>query len=157
MPAGQARATIGGQNATVLFLGLTPGAVGLAQANVQIPAQLTTGDYPLVLTVNGQTSRSALVAVKGIPLPPAILGPLPVDFKCVSGSVDFITFSLATKASRLADEVSIGGTKLCASCQLKQPVYGNLVEKLEAARVDGLNVDACYDPFGTMSYLRLRP
>jgi uncharacterized protein (TIGR03437 family) len=57
-------ATIGGQNAPVFFLGLTPGFVGLAQANITIPA-LSSGTYPLVITVNGVASNGPLVTVSG--------------------------------------------------------------------------------------------
>jgi uncharacterized protein (TIGR03437 family) len=57
-------ATIGGVNAPVTFLGFTPGFVSLGQANVTIPP-LPTGDYPLILTVAGLQSTSALVSVKG--------------------------------------------------------------------------------------------
>jgi uncharacterized protein (TIGR03437 family) len=57
-------ATIGGINADILFLGLTPGWVGLAQANITVP-DLPSGDYPLVLTISGVDSTSALVSVKG--------------------------------------------------------------------------------------------
>jgi uncharacterized protein (TIGR03437 family) len=57
-------ATIGGVNANVTFLGLTPGQVGLAQANITVPV-LASGDYPLVLTVAGVESTSALVSVQG--------------------------------------------------------------------------------------------
>jgi uncharacterized protein (TIGR03437 family) len=57
-------ATIGGVNATVTFLGLTPGSVGLAQANITVP-NLPSGDYPLVFTVAGIQSTSALISVKG--------------------------------------------------------------------------------------------
>lgn len=56
-------ATIGGSPATVLFSGLAPGFVGLGQANVQVPS-LATNDYTLVLTVNGQPSNGATMAVK---------------------------------------------------------------------------------------------
>ncbi len=57
-------ATIGGANAAVTFLGLTPGSVGLAQANITVPA-LASGDYPLILNVAGLQSTSALISVKG--------------------------------------------------------------------------------------------
>ena len=57
-------ATIGSQSATVQFLGLAPGFVGLAQANIQVPA-LPTGDYPLVITVGGYVSASSVISVSG--------------------------------------------------------------------------------------------
>ncbi len=57
-------ATIGGVNASVTFLGLTPGSVGLAQANITVP-NLASGDYPLILTVAGVQSTSALISVTG--------------------------------------------------------------------------------------------
>ena len=55
-------ATIGGVNAPIRFLGLTPYFVGLAQANLQVPV-LASGDYPVVITVNGVASASALLSV----------------------------------------------------------------------------------------------
>jgi uncharacterized protein (TIGR03437 family) len=60
-----ATATIGGENATVQFLGLTPGYTGLAQANIVVPSSLATADYPLVITVGGYVSTSAEVSVSG--------------------------------------------------------------------------------------------
>lgn len=59
-----ASATIGALNAPIQFLGLTPDFAGLAQANIQVPA-LPSGDYPLVLTVGGFLSASAVVSVSG--------------------------------------------------------------------------------------------
>ena len=56
-------ATIGGQPAVVLYSGLAPGYVGLAQANLQIP-DLPSGDYPVVLTVGSTTSNTATVSIK---------------------------------------------------------------------------------------------
>jgi uncharacterized protein (TIGR03437 family) len=61
---GTPSATIGGVNAAVQFLGLTPQYAGLAQANIQVPS-LATGDYPLVLNVGGYVSSSALISVSG--------------------------------------------------------------------------------------------
>jgi uncharacterized protein (TIGR03437 family) len=57
-----ATATIGGVNAPIQFLGLTPYFVGLAQANLQVP-QLAAGDYPLTITVNGVASAPAMLSV----------------------------------------------------------------------------------------------
>jgi adhesin/invasin len=56
-------ATIGPANANVTFLGLSPGFVGLAQADVQVP-KLALGTYPLVITVGGVESNSISVTVK---------------------------------------------------------------------------------------------
>jgi hypothetical protein len=59
-----ATATIGPLNAPVQFLGLAPGFAGLGQANIQVPA-LPTGDYPLVITVSGLVSASAVISISG--------------------------------------------------------------------------------------------
>ena len=56
-------ATIGGQDAAVLFLGLTPGAVALAQANITVPPDLPTGDYLVIITVGGVPSNALLISV----------------------------------------------------------------------------------------------
>jgi len=60
-----AAATVGGKNATIQFLGLTPGFVGLGQANVQVPQDLGNGEYPLTITIGGYGSASALLSVSG--------------------------------------------------------------------------------------------
>jgi uncharacterized protein (TIGR03437 family) len=60
-----ATATIGGVSATVDFAGLAAGFAGLAQADIVVPASLGTGDYPLVLTIGGYLSSSAMVSVSG--------------------------------------------------------------------------------------------
>jgi len=56
-------ATIGGQTASIYFLGMTPGFVGLAQANVTIPS-LPSGQYALTLTVGGVTSNTVQINVQ---------------------------------------------------------------------------------------------
>src|SRR5262249_6219263 len=56
--AGTATATIGDVNAPVEFAGLTPGAVGLAQANIQVPV-MPAGSYPLQISLNGYQGVSA--------------------------------------------------------------------------------------------------
>jgi uncharacterized protein (TIGR03437 family) len=53
--------TIGGLPATVIFSGLTPGSVGLAQLDVQLPAThppSSTGTLPLVIRFPGDTSSA---------------------------------------------------------------------------------------------------
>jgi uncharacterized protein (TIGR03437 family) len=59
-----ATASLGGVNAPVQQLSLTPGMVGIAQAVVQVP-ELWEGSYPLVITVNGRASVAAAVFVGG--------------------------------------------------------------------------------------------
>jgi uncharacterized protein (TIGR03437 family) len=56
-------ATIGGKTATVSFAGLAPNFVGLWQANIVVPAGLTQGDVPLIVSVGGQASNSGNVSV----------------------------------------------------------------------------------------------
>jgi uncharacterized protein (TIGR03437 family) len=56
-------ATIGGRPATVGYLGLAPGFVGLGQANLQVPAGLAAGDHELVITINGVESNRVVVTV----------------------------------------------------------------------------------------------
>lgn len=58
----QPTVTIGGVNADVLFAGMTPGFVGLAQINVTVPA-LASGRYPVVIDQGEQTSNNPAVSV----------------------------------------------------------------------------------------------
>ncbi|HEY1337071.1 MAG TPA: hypothetical protein VGF59_06145, partial [Bryobacteraceae bacterium] len=57
-------ATIDGVNAPVGFLGLSPGFVGLAQANLTVPAGLNAGSHPVVINVNGVNSNNPVVYTK---------------------------------------------------------------------------------------------
>ena len=57
------KALIGGFDTDVKFLGMTPGFVGLAQSNLEIP-NLSPGKYPVVITVNGVDSNAAGMYVK---------------------------------------------------------------------------------------------
>lgn len=56
-------ATIGGKPANILFLGMTPGLVAVAQANIVIPEDLAPGTYPLVITIGGVPSNTAQLTV----------------------------------------------------------------------------------------------
>jgi len=59
-----ASATIGGQPADVLFLGMAPGFVGIVQADIKIPS-LAPGAYPVVVTIGGVQSNGPLISVSG--------------------------------------------------------------------------------------------
>jgi uncharacterized protein (TIGR03437 family) len=57
--------SIGGQNANVVFAGLTPTLVGLYQVNVTMPSGVTPGSaVPVLLTVAGQTGPAAIIATQ---------------------------------------------------------------------------------------------
>jgi uncharacterized protein (TIGR03437 family) len=56
-------ATIDSQTAQVKFAGLAPNFVGLWQVDVIVPAGLAQGEYPLVISVDGQSSNAANVSV----------------------------------------------------------------------------------------------
>jgi uncharacterized protein (TIGR03437 family) len=58
-------ATIGGVDASIQFLGLAPGFIGLAQANIAIPAGSPIGDaVPLIINVGGQPSNTVFISVR---------------------------------------------------------------------------------------------
>jgi uncharacterized protein (TIGR03437 family) len=56
-------ATIDSVAAQVSFAGLAPDFVGLWQVNVVVPAGLSQGDFPLIISVGGQASNAANVSV----------------------------------------------------------------------------------------------
>lgn len=57
---------LGDRLANVIFLGLTPGFVGLAQANFEVPA-LEAGDHAVTLRINGVVSNAPRFAVASAP------------------------------------------------------------------------------------------
>lgn len=54
--------TVNGVAAKVAYIGLTPGSIGLYQANFFVP-QVAKGSYPLVITIAGQSSNNPLITV----------------------------------------------------------------------------------------------
>ncbi len=59
----QTSATIGSLPAQVNFVGLAPGFVGLTQMNIVVPSGLASGDYPLTVTIRGETSNAGIVSI----------------------------------------------------------------------------------------------
>lgn len=53
---------VSGVTATVNYIGLTPGSIGLYQANFVVP-RVGAGDHPLLITIAGQSSNNPLIAV----------------------------------------------------------------------------------------------
>jgi uncharacterized protein (TIGR03437 family) len=57
-------ATIGGQNATLYYAGLTPSFPGLYQINALVPAGVSGDAVPVVVTLANQISPAATIAVR---------------------------------------------------------------------------------------------
>jgi uncharacterized protein (TIGR03437 family) len=57
-------AKIGPAAAQVSFIGLTPGYLGLVQANIVVPSSLAPGTYPLTVTIGGETSNAGNITTK---------------------------------------------------------------------------------------------
>ena len=60
--SGSSSITVGGVTATSAYIGLTPGGIGLYQANFTIP-KVAAGDRQLVITIAGQASNRPLIAI----------------------------------------------------------------------------------------------
>ena len=58
-----ATVTVGGQKVNVLFAGEDPSFAGLDQASIQLPANIASGALPVVLTVGGVESNTAILPV----------------------------------------------------------------------------------------------
>jgi uncharacterized protein (TIGR03437 family) len=56
--------TLNGAATPALFIGLTPGLVGLYQVNFQVPAQLQDGDYTLLISASGTVANKTILPVK---------------------------------------------------------------------------------------------
>ncbi|MBL8217147.1 MAG: hypothetical protein JNK87_40880 [Bryobacterales bacterium] len=112
-----------------------------------------SGDYYLVACTNGSTGVTYNLRFDAIGTP--LLTTLPTQAGCVTGQVDYVEYSLRLIAMGLADEVSIGGTRLCPNCPVKAPLYGSMIAKLEEAMRANQPVEACHDSNGNIFKLRL--
>jgi len=59
---GQNSVTIGDAAATVVYMGLTPGSIGLYQVNFIVP-QLPRGTYPVQIKITGQASNTPVMTI----------------------------------------------------------------------------------------------
>jgi hypothetical protein len=124
----------------------------------------------LILTLTAATTASAQTAppVRGGKLPPGAAkraaarnakpvkaDDAPAGATCISGFVYSLTFSVQYLTQNFADLVLIGDTYLCPNCDVKPPIYGALVQKLETAYDNGTPVDACYDGSGYVTSVRI--
>ena len=55
--------TIGGEAATIDFIGIPPGLVGVTQINVQVPGGVAVGSQPVVVTIGGFGSAPATLKI----------------------------------------------------------------------------------------------
>jgi len=62
-PIAPVSVTLAGRPVEKMFVGLSPGSVGLAQVNIRVP-DMPAGEYPLVLYVGDVASNAAVVCVK---------------------------------------------------------------------------------------------
>jgi uncharacterized protein (TIGR03437 family) len=63
-PAYTATVTVGGMQAPIQFIGITPGLVGVMQINYQVPAEVAIGTQPVVVAIDGVSSAPASLTVK---------------------------------------------------------------------------------------------
>jgi len=62
-PAQSYSVTVGGVNAPIAFIGDTPGLVGVVQINYTVSTTIPTGTQPVVVSIGGVASQSALLTV----------------------------------------------------------------------------------------------
>jgi uncharacterized protein (TIGR03437 family) len=63
MPVQATTVTIGGANATIDFIGIPAGLVGVTQINVTVPSGIASGAQPVIVTVGGIQSAPATVRI----------------------------------------------------------------------------------------------
>jgi hypothetical protein len=111
------------------------------------------GTYYVTVAVNNVgVSYTLQVTTQGTPQ----LQANPPQAGCLTGQVDYITYSLQLIALNLPDTISVGGTQACATCSVKAPLYSQITEKLETALSRGLPVSACYDAMGNIFQISLQ-
>jgi hypothetical protein len=101
---------------------------------------------------NPSVNFTLQVASVGTP----VLNTLPTQAGCLTGQVDYLTYSLQLISAGLPDTASIGGTQMCATCTVKPPAYPEIVGKMETSIGLGATVSACYDSTGNIFQITLK-
>lgn len=161
-----ASATIGPASAVVQFLGLTPEFAGLAQANIQVPS-LPSGDYPLVITMGGLVSASAVVSVSGsgtaYTSPLALVGSAAfagsssasvalygnVAYVCGPNRIEMVNVTSLTAPAvigEFGDSVLNGAGEVCAVNASVTPAYLVVVVGSNTASTESLAVFSLSNP-----------
>ncbi len=110
-----------------------------------------SGRYYLELRSGSVGPYKLSVQSKGTP----IVVPNPATAGCLKGRVESLTYSLQLIAVGLPDEMSIGGTRACTTCTIKAPGYPEITNRLGAALLSKINVEACYDASGNIFRVKL--
>ncbi len=129
------------------------GGCGGHACSVALAVVPAAGTYYVTVTTNDVgVSYTLQVTTMGTPQ----LQTLPPQAGCLTGQVDYLTYSLQLIALNLPDTISVGGTQACATCSVKPPLYSQITEKLETALRSGLPVSACYDAMGNIFQISLQ-
>jgi len=70
--------------------------------------------------------------------------PLPEVASCLEGNVDEIQYNMQQVSMNLADEVTVGGVKICASCSVKPTLFPAFNDFLKQAHFAGTRVQVCH-------------
>jgi uncharacterized protein (TIGR03437 family) len=95
--------TVGGAPAGVLFAGLAPGLAGLAQLDIQLPANLPSGSLPLQIIFPGDTGPAVNIAVQGnVTTPTCSFALSPTSASVPAGASTGNTVTVTASASSCA-------------------------------------------------------
>jgi uncharacterized protein (TIGR03437 family) len=144
--------TIGGATVTPQFVGLV--GSGLYQINLAMPL-ISSGDQIITIQVGTTFGGQSLVTLQP-PNPPVGSQTYPTLSGCLTGQVDYITYSSGRLPFGAPDDVSIGGTDLCQSCNPQTPPFGQFGKVLETALERNKQVSACYDSKGVVYQLTIQ-
>ena len=81
MPVEKTTVTIGGLPATIDFIGIPSGLVGVTQINFTIPSGASIGTQPVVVTFGGVRSAAAMLPPSTVTTAPVVLSANASDTK----------------------------------------------------------------------------